>query len=595
MEVERFTMPSKTVPDFDVIYMRDARGPGYKNEHLKWPAFQTETIELKKGSQKQPGNRPLVCDIIYKKDQPILLSDGTTLYADLYCPADEGKQYPIVLVWTGYGKIDPPNNYKVYFNDAEMKDKYSCGYNTFEGPEPDYWVSNGYIVAVVDVRGNTYSEGVFNHTGKQEAHDIYEVIEWLGVQPYSNGKVGMIGNSQLANSQYNVAALNPPHLAAIAPWEACNDWYNDQICRGGIPFVGLFGEIINMLRVPNGIEDVKAMLEKYPLCDNDYWNYEKRTSLDQIKVPMYLVASWTSNVHPYGTLRAWKKVSSEEKWLRIHNTQEWPDQQTPKYRDELRDFYDHYLKGLDNGWEKTPKARVSILDPTGADDVDVEVPDFPLPDTRYIKLYLDAASHRLGYEEPADSSQVSYRCREVGTVPEDPISKKTYEEKYIEGDGLTQFRITFTEDTTLCGYFKGHFFVSTDEGNDMDLFMYVYKEDSIGIPMFPIVLGIDFVGAEARMRVSHREVENRDYYDWRHSHRKEELLEPGQIVDFETIFWPMGMRWRKGETLALTISSRELQLFEVPCPPIETRNKGIHTVYTGGTHPSYIEIPIVDL
>ena len=592
MAIERFTQPSKTISGMDVIYMRNAKGAGYKNENLYWPELKTETKKLQKGYQVKPCFRPLACDILLKKDTPILMRDGTTLYADLFCPTDEEKRYPVLLVWTAYGKILPPNNYDVYVNRAEMKEKLSCGLNTFEGPEPDYWVSNEFIVAVVDARGCTNSEGILNHTGAAEAIDIYDTIEWLGTQPWSNGKVGMIGNSWLANSQYNAASLQPPHLAAIAPWEACSDWYRDQVCRGGIPSGEFFDALVDMLRVPNGIEDIHAMLNKYPYI-NEYWSKEKRVQFQNIKVPVYLVASWSSNVHPYGTFRAWNLIPSQEKWLRVHNTQEWPDQQTPKYRDELRDFYNHYLKGMDNGWTKTPRVRVSLLDPMGPDVVDMPVKEFPLPDTQYRKLYLDAGTGRMS-EHPAETeTSIQYHCRELTNEPIDPFSKSYYTEIVKEGDGLTQFRITFTEDTTLCGYFKAHLFMSTDEGNDMDMFLYVNKEDSLGVADYPVVLGVNFMGAEARLRLSHRKIENRDYYDWRHAHDGEQLIEPGEIIEFETVFWPLGMIWRKGETLVITISSRELQLFEIPTPPIQTRNKGTHTVHTGGKYDAYLEIPVM--
>lgn len=595
MAIEKFTQKSRTIEGLDVTFVRRKNEDGtdsYKNENLYWPELKTETIHLKKGYQVKECFRPLACDITLKKDTPIPLSDGTILYGDLYCPADDTKKYPVLLTWTAYGKVDPPNNYDVYVNRAEMKEKLSCGLNTFEGPEPDYWVFNDYIVAVVDAQGCTNSEGVMMHSGRAEGLEIYDVIEWLAAQPWSNGKIGMVGNSWLANSQYSAASHQPPHLAAIAPWEACSDWYRDQICRGGIPSGSFFDEIVNMLRVPNGIEDIHAMLEKYPFI-NEYWDNEKRVHFEDIKVPTYLVASWTSNVHPYGTLRAWNLISSEEKWLRVHNTQEWPDQQTPKYRDELRDFYDYYLKGIDNGWKDTPKVRVSLLDPHGPDIVDMPVKEFPLPNTEYRKLYLDASTSALSEAPVEKESAGSYRCRELAEKPADPFSKNYYTEIVKEGDGLTQFRFTFTEDTTLCGYFKAHLFMSTDTGNDMDMFLYVSKEDSLGVADYPVVLGVNFMGAESRLRLSHRKVICRDLYDWKHAHDGEELLEPNEIVEFESIFWPLGMIWRKGETLVLTVSSRELQLFEMPTAPIATRNKGTHTIYTGGKYDAYLEIPIM--
>ena len=481
----------------------------------------------------------------------------------------------------------------MYVNRAEMKEKLSCGLNTFEGPEPDYWVANKFILAVVDARGCTNSEGVLNHSGATEGMDIYDVIEWPRYPALEQREGGH--DRELLAGQQPVTTPPPSSRPTWRPSPPGRRAPNGTAIRcvgGGIPSGGFFDELVNMLRVPNGIEDIHAMLDRFPYI-NEYWDKEKRVAFQNIRVPTYLVASWTSNVHPYGTLRAWNRISSKEKWLRIHNTQEWPDQQTPKYRDELRDFYNHYLRGEDNGWEKTPKVRLSLLDPMGPDVVDLPVEEFPLPDTDYRRLYLDAADQSLSYEpRPAESSR-SYPCRPLSTQPVDPFSKNYYTEVVKEGDGLTQFRITFTEDTTLCGYFTAHLFMSTDEGNDMDMFLYVSKEDSLGVADYPVVLGCEFYGCGGTVAAFHRKVICRDRFDWKHAHDGEDLLTPGQIVEFETIFWPLGMIWRKGETLVLTVSSRELQLFEIPTPPIQTRNQGNHTIYTGGKYNSYLEIPVM--
>ena len=579
----------------DVIILEGGNKEGNAaGEHPKfsWPELKTETIILPKGRRKSEEYRPVICDLKYMKDTPVKMRDGITIYVDLFMPTDSDGKYPVLLVWSPFGKIEPSNNYGLYKDRALMKQKESTGFATFEGPEPDYWVSNGYIVAVADSRGATNSEGYIRQFGNEEGLDIYDTIEWLGTQSWSSGKVGMVGNSWLAMCQYHAAAQKPPHLAAIAPWEGFSDIYRDMICRGGIPAPGFAAGINNVIRVNEGIEDMAAMVEKYPFV-NDYWNKEKRSRLEGIEIPAYVVASYTSFVHAYGTFRAYKSIKSGEKWLRVHNTQEWIDQQTPRYRDDLKKFYDYYLKGIENGWEETPRVRVSLLDPTGQDVTDIPKEDWPLPQTEYRRLYLDADNMALSGAPAGDEAQASYETKDR---PEHmvPYSQLAYPLSELDtGEGRAEFRIRFEEDTTLCGYFKAHLYVSADAGNDMDLFMFVHKEDSMGWPYYPVVLGVDYKGAQGRLRVSHRKVENREYWDWRHEHKTEELIEPGQIVEIETVLWPLGMIWRKGETLVFTISSRELQLFEFPTPPVRTRNKGVHTIHAGGKYDSYIEVPVI--
>lgn len=77
----------------------------------------------------------------------------------------------------------------------------------------------GYAIVNPDPRGTWYSEGDATFLSPQEDEDFYDLIEWAGTQPWSNGKVGLSGVSYLTSSQWRVAGLKPPHLAAINPWE----------------------------------------------------------------------------------------------------------------------------------------------------------------------------------------------------------------------------------------------------------------------------------------------------------------------------------------------------------------------------------------
>lgn len=555
----------------DVAFMRP---PKLFSLIKKIPPLKPQTDVLERGSVSGRGYRPLVCDLVYDRDVPIVLRDGIRVYADIFRPVDDSQTYPVVLAWTPYGKIDPPVDYEVFPDRANMRKELSCGLDTFEGPEPDYWVENEYIVAVVDSRGSTNSEGDFLTMGHEEAKDIYDTIEWLGTQPWSNGNVGMVGNSWLAISQYFVAAEKPPHLAAIAPWEGFSDLYRDQVCWGGIPAMNFANRLGMYLRPRPGAncEDFGTMLARHPQI-NDYWAKEKRPNFDNIEVPMYAVASWTSNLHPYGTFRAWKMAASKQKWLRVHNTQEWIDFQTPKYRDELRDFFDHFLKGEDNCWTSTPRVRVSLLDPSGPDLVDQAIEDFPVPDTRYDRLFLDARNGTLVPVAPTPCSASIYRSS--------------------DNKGQAQFKITFDKDVTLCGYITARFFVSVDKGDDMDLFAYVNKEDSIGVAEHPRVLGVDFMGAEGRLRVSHRTVTDGTLWDYKYDWTVRQPLEPNDVVQVDLVLWPLGMTWRKGEKLVLTLAGYNLQNIEFPAPPISTINQGCHSIHAGGDYASYIDIPVV--
>lgn len=115
-------------------------------------------------------------------------------------------------------------------------------------------------------------------------------------------------------SQYFIAASQPPHLAAIAPWEGASDFYRDTLCRGGVPYpYKAFWNVLQTTQYgPNGIEAITSMLEKYPLF-NEYWQ-DKVAELGQIKVPSYVLASYSSNLHTSGSIRAYKDIGTDKKW-----------------------------------------------------------------------------------------------------------------------------------------------------------------------------------------------------------------------------------------------------------------------------------------
>ena len=89
--------------------------------------------------------------------------------------------------------------------------------------------------------------------GSQDAEDCYDVIEAIAAMPWSNGKVGMAGNSALAIIQWHVASLCPPHLAAIAPWEGSGDIYREQFCRGGVFTMSNFDLITHFIIKTNNL------------------------------------------------------------------------------------------------------------------------------------------------------------------------------------------------------------------------------------------------------------------------------------------------------------------------------------------------------
>lgn len=154
------------------------------------------------------------------------------------------------------------------------------------------------MVLTPDIRGVFKSGGDYLFWGKQSARDGYDFVEWAAEQEWSNGRFAFTGNSQLSILQWFIAAERPPHLTAIAPWEALIDMYRNDVCIGGIPDTAFNESIISETYGQGRIEDVPAMLERYPLF-NEYWA-EKIAAVENIGVPAYVVGSWTNPVHSKG-------------------------------------------------------------------------------------------------------------------------------------------------------------------------------------------------------------------------------------------------------------------------------------------------------
>lgn len=509
--------------------------------------------------------------IICEQDVPVKLRDGVTIYTDIYRPAG-ATNIPCIVAWSIYGKRphDLPRKWGTY---GVPEGAISSG-TKFEGPDPGYWCHQGYAVANPDPRGCGHSEGEMPIWGTEEGRDGYDLIEWLAEQEWCNGKIGMAGNSMLAMMQWFIAAECPPHLAAIAPWEGCSDIYREMCFEGGVPAVGFQTFVYRDLgsESPEGLmEDIPAMAEKYPYM-NAYWQ-DKIAAVEKITVPAY-VAAGMSHLHMRGTIHAYRRLGSKDKWLRIHRDFEWPDHYCLEMKEDLKHFFDRYLKGIYNGWELTPRVRMDVMD---AYDCDFQVKrperEFPLARTVYKKLYLDANRKTLSYDASLEHTCCSYDAETEEVC----------------------FDIRFQEDTEISGYIKLHAWVEADGNDDMDLFITMQKlnEDKAFIPTW--VFGERHPGAWGKIRVSRRALDleqSTDYWPVQ-AHTKDEKLSPGQIVPVDIEIYPHCRIWHKGEHLRLRIAGRYLRDPWFEPFSWDINNRGRHIIHTGAAYDSYLQIPVI--
>ena len=556
--------------------------------------FDPGTRTLAAGSRIAPPFAPLPVDVVLDKDVPVRLRDGVTLYVDVFRPAgtETGtEEVPVIVAWSPYGKGQGTSpSVMGIFGLVGLDNAVVSGLEKFEGPDPAYWCAHGYAIANPDVRGVMDCGGDSVLWDRQEGRDACDLIEWLGVQDWCTGKVAMSGTSYLAAAQWFTAAEQPAHLAAINPWEGVSDTYRDLVMRGGMPDTGFARQLRDHSFYGHGRqEDIIAEAEAHPLVD-DLWA-DKIPHYDRITVPAYVVASYSNTLHTAGTFRAWRRIASAEKWLRVHNTQEWPDYYDEANVEDLRRFFDHYLKGVDNGWEATPRVRYAVLDLHGGDRVDLTAEEFPPGDVTPTTYYLEGHSRTLTTTAPAGPATAAYTV----ASPADEVS----------------FVTRFETETVLVGYPKARLWVEAAGADDMDLFVLLQKLDTCGTPLQAFTVPnhsarihdltargasiLRYKGSDGRLRVSMRHLDEALSTDDvpAHTFDRVEKLEPGQVVDVEVDLLPLGLVFSPGEQLRLVISGRSLLGTMMPgIREYTPANTGQHIIHTGAQHPSCLQLPV---
>lgn len=130
-------------------------------------------------------------------------------------------------------------------------------------------------------------------------------------------------------------------------------------------------------------------------------------NLEAIKIPAYVVASYTNTLNTEGSFHGFQKISSKEKWLRVENTSEWPDYNDEGHVEDLRKFFACYLKGVDNDWKETPTVRLAVLDPGHQDTVGRPETSWPPAGLNSQTLYLQP-DLTLGETASVESGNISY-------------------------------------------------------------------------------------------------------------------------------------------------------------------------------------------
>lgn len=511
------------------------------------------------------------------------MRDGTILRVNVFRPQTDGR-YPVIMCAHPYGKDHLPRStpfgYLPQFNYRLMNQtsrvRFSA-WTSWEAPDPAFWVRRGYVLVNCDLRGFGRSAGTGHVISDQEARDYHDLIEWAAAQPWSTGRVGLNGVSYLALSQWKVAALQPPHLAAICPWEGFSDLYRDIARPGGIRedgFIPIYSAGVR--RGGRTPDDLRREQVDRPLWD-DWWQ-ARTAELERITVPALICGSFSDHsVHTRGSFEAFRRISSPHKWLYTHRAGKWATYYSREALAFQLRFFDCFLKGEENGMRDLPPVRLEVRDTGNAVHAVRHEPAWPLPHTRWTPLYL----HPTGdlHDAPAAGS---------GSV------------RFDTGTGRASFSWPIPADIEITGPIKLRLHVEVQGEDDVSLFAGIRKlrggkhvtfEGSYGYRADMVTKGW--------LKASLRRLDEARSTPWRpvHPFTAAEPLTPGEIVPVEIELLPSSTTFRRGDILRLDIQGR----WFFPRNPLRGQFPAAYepsapatvTLHCGAAHDAHVLIPVI--
>ena len=537
------------------------------------------------------------------REVTIRVHDGVEIAVALYMPEGKGP-FPVLLAASPYR----------YDNNSLPASPQFLWRET--GPI-DFYIQHGYVYAQMDVRGCGKSGGVFRFLDRDEQKDLYDVIEWLGGQPWSNGKVGGMGQSYFCMLQWWMAIEKPPSLACIAAFDGLNDPYRASVYQGGIlgDFFGSYwwnqNRIINK-NPANGEHpreqtcDLNLLIQQHPDYD-DFWRERCAAErLHEIKVPLYSIGVWGKiDLHTRGNIEGFRRASGPKKLKMIGPINAFVANRefnSPALHEKLLlPFYDHYLKGKDTDYTRRPAVEYFVR---GADVVRT-AESWPPANVRYVTWYLSGRKSgsvtslndgALLREQATgeDKSAYAYPHPEwmfgvVGLAPNgqpDPARRV-----------LTFTTAPLAQDLEVAGPILLKLYGSSTR-SDMDFFVKLSEQmpqsdeergKGINPPAYWITKGW--------LRASHRALDPRKSIEMEpyHTHAKAEPIEPGKIYPFEISLEPMAHRFKNGNRIRLEIVNGDSALTDMLWTHYYQPNKiGTDTIHHSADYPSALTLPVTE-
>ncbi|KAL2214378.1 alpha/beta-hydrolase [Sarocladium strictum] len=573
---------------------------------------------------------------IFEQNATVEIRNGGGLVrCNVYRPKT-AEPVPVLVTYGPYGK---DLHYKDFIPKfAEVNPAHQSDHSAWETPDPGFWTAQGYAVVRADERGLGQSPGILDTMSPGTSDAFFDVIEWAAEQAWSSGKVGLLGISYYAGSQWRVAARKPKGLCAIVPWEGMSDYYRDRCRHGGIlsnNFIRFWWNrqvITNQYGRPGrkasnwGPDTIEGDLSEEELKENrrdqteDNQMYRFRDEpyyaareydMADIEVPLLSVANWGGILlHLRGNIEGYVHASSKFKYLRIITGRH----DLPFYYDEeveiQRSFLDAFLKGEDRiGWAQpgkvSPVNLVLRKGDVGFNDAEKEAAyerreegEWPIARTEYTRFFLDSndLSLRMGKLDSRElKRKLSYKA--LGTM---------------EKTEMIQFTTPpFETETEITGHIVAHLNVSVtaDPGtitpSDIDLFLTLRYISPSGTEVFYTGTAGDPVPlTKGWLRVSLRKVntehhKHRPWLPYREYTSKDVLpVIPGEVYPVDVEIWPTNVVAEKGGRLVFEVASGDTQGSGIFLHNDEKDRslevfKGVNNIHFGPQFENYLTLPII--
>ncbi|MFV0643943.1 MAG: CocE/NonD family hydrolase [Sphingomonadaceae bacterium] len=539
-----------------------------------------------------------------RKSVYVTVRDGVRLAVNIYRPATNGAveqgPLPVIFAFTPYRARFVDKDGQVV--ELALKDR--LGLRSL--------IRAGYVVAVADIRGKGASFGHrHGFQSRQEAQDGYELVEWLASQPFSTGKVGMIGCSYLGGTTFQTASTAPPSLKAIFVGGAELDKYA-FVRNGGItaqfntrPDEPLEQDLASVPvdDDPDGVLLKQAVAQHSantsmsglwysmpyrdsvsPLTGNAFWEevglYNYLDTMRRAGIATYFWSNWEDEPTAQMILAA-KNLNGK---LLVGPGSHCNPPPGSDFTNRITAYFDHYLKGVDNGIEREPRASywVEGQGGTGAYAVSDSLPG---ENAKPLAFYLEAGD---GVGAGGLSTAAAKSGQSGFTTDYDNIPSSEYFSFWVKpmGEhGLSYVSAPLVLPLKLVGYPVARLDVKASTP-DAPVFVYLEEVSSEGDA---------YVVAFGRLLMSQREVSEAPYNTLGlpyHSGLKVDAkpTKPGEKVRLDIALTPIARVVQPGSRLRFVVTGadprqRNLQDIRLdPAPQI--------TVFSGSKNGSRIDLPV---